>query len=112
MHTLVSTRGGDPVFCNEDWAARSVTTVAWMDNLRWTGDRHAVDDHLAVFQKRARKAHVTLNDEETTSATRYTFAGIVFGHGLHTVATGAKAHGHLTRGPNLSTLTVTGLERL
>lgn len=112
MHTLVATLGGDPQFCNAAWAAQSVETVTWIDNLQWTGEKHAVNNHLRGFQQRARRAHVTLNDVETTSATRYTFAGIVFDHEAHTVAIGAKAHGHLAQRPNFRSMTIAELERL
>ncbi|KAK7194811.1 hypothetical protein NESM_000401500 [Novymonas esmeraldas] len=112
VHTLVSVIGGVSDFCVPTWVVRRVAAVAWIDNLQWTGERQDVDDFLAVFERRARKARVTLNDDETTSALCYTFAGIAFDHPAHTVALGRKAHGHLRSDKDSGTLSVAALERL
>lgn len=112
MHSVKSILGGSPAYAKSAWVAPRVTTTAWIDNLQWTGEKTDVEAFLQVFLCRAKGARATLNEEETVSAHRYVFAGILFDHRDHTVALGPKAHGHLTSLPPTAQTTVGELERL
>lgn len=112
MHTLAAVAAGHPAFVKAVYAAKGVRTDIWIDNVRYSGSRTAVERETKRLDATAVECSLTWKPSDTKNqATHYDFIGVTWDHERHRVSPSSRLCAKLLKA-NLRCDTAGALESL
>eukprot|EP00760_Papus_ankaliazontas_P000568 PhM_4_TR10096/c4_g2_i4/m.19637 len=104
MHTLTATIAGLDDYCDPRHAHPWVQCDVFLDGLRSSGARTAVNRHLTFVDQRASLVNATWKESDSVLGPRYTFVGVSFDHETACVAVGSRCHAKVREVTAIKTL--------